>query len=154
VSLAFIKDIVPLGKAVWLNWLFLSWCSFAGCIIVTIASFQFGIQAQKVHLDYLAKYYLEGRKEFFNKKSCWSKAVTVCAWVGSALFLLGLIGTIAFAWKNISRGIPQMSDEKKEAVIIPCNTPRMVGRSVALGCPYTDCNDPSSRRFWKGAKPY
>jgi len=105
LSLAFIKDVVPLDKAGWLPYLLLSWVSFAGCIIVTIASFQFSIQAQKAHIKYLHKYYLENRPEFYNKKSAWSIAVTVCAIVGSILFLAGLVATIVFAWENISKGV-------------------------------------------------
>jgi hypothetical protein len=39
LSLAFIKDVVPLGKAVWIAALFTSWFAFALCIAVTMASF-------------------------------------------------------------------------------------------------------------------
>jgi hypothetical protein len=103
LSLAFIKDIVPLKDAHWLIWLYSSWIFFAACIVTTIASFQFGIQAQKVHLDHLYKYYLEGKKEYFQKKSCWSKAITWCAIIGSIMFFAGLVATITFACKNISQ---------------------------------------------------
>jgi hypothetical protein len=105
LSLAFIKDVVPLDKAGWLPWLYLSWIAFASCIGVTIASFQLGIQAQKTHLDYLYEYYIECKDEFFNKKNCWTKAVTSCAVAGATFFLAGLIGTMIFVLENISRGI-------------------------------------------------
>jgi hypothetical protein len=105
LSLAFIKDIIPLNQAGWLPWLYLSWISFASCIVVTIASFQFGMQAQKAHLDYLYKYYIEDRAEFFNKKSAWSRWVTICAVSGSVLFLAGLVGTMVFVCENVSWSI-------------------------------------------------
>lgn len=105
LSLAFIKDIVPLGQAGWLPWLYLSWISFACCIAVTIASFQFGIQAQKTYLDYLYKYYIECKNDFLNKKSAWSRLVTVCAVAGSLFFLTGLVGTMVFVCENVSWSI-------------------------------------------------
>jgi hypothetical protein len=102
LSLAFIKDIVPLNQAGWLPWLYFSWVSFAACIAVTIASFQFGIQAQKNHLDFLYKYYIECKSEFLNKKSAWSRLVTVCAVAGALFFLAGLVGTMIFVCENVS----------------------------------------------------
>ncbi len=105
LSLAFIKDVVPLDKAVWLCWLYISWVSFAACIVATMASFPCGIQAQKAHLGFLYNYYIEARPEFFNKESGWSVAVTVCAVVGAIFFLVGLVATVVFACVNVSRGI-------------------------------------------------
>ncbi len=104
LSLAFIKDVVPLEKAEHLNWLYFSWISFAFCIVATIASFPLGIQAQKIHLEYLYKYYIQQQNEFLNKKSRWSKAVTCCAIVGSICFLAGLLGTMIFVYENVSKG--------------------------------------------------
>jgi hypothetical protein len=46
LSLAFIKDVVPLGKAVWIAALFTSWFALALCIAVTMASFQISTRAQ------------------------------------------------------------------------------------------------------------
>jgi hypothetical protein len=105
LSLSFIKDIVPLDKAGFLCWLFISWVSFSLCIVATMASFPFSIQAQKTHLDYLYKYYIEGRPEFFNKQSGWSIAVTVCAVLGAIFFFIGLAATVVFATANLSKGV-------------------------------------------------
>ena len=43
LSIAFIKDIVPLENAEWLKTLYFSWAAFAGCISITIASFQIAV---------------------------------------------------------------------------------------------------------------
>ena len=102
LSLAFIKDIVPLSQAYWIGWLFFSWGAFSVCILSTIASFQFGIQAQKKHLDYLQRYYICGEEHFLDKKSYWSSAVTWCAVAGSLFFAAGLVSTLIFACKNIT----------------------------------------------------
>src|SRR5580692_9406356 len=45
LSLAFIKDVVPLGRAVWITSLIGSWIAFVLCILVTLMSFQFSIKA-------------------------------------------------------------------------------------------------------------
>ena len=102
LSIAFIKDIVPLEGAEWLKTLYFSWGAFAGCILVTIASFQIAAQAQFAHQKTLADYYLRGDNNAINRKSGWSKALPYCAGVGSLLLLLGIVSTLVFASKNVS----------------------------------------------------
>jgi hypothetical protein len=102
LSLAFIKDIVPLNIAVWMPCLYSSWVVLAICILSTIASFRFGIEAQKKQADYLYLYYIEKKKEYFNKKTGWTTAILWCSYVGSATFLVGLVLTISFAIRNVS----------------------------------------------------
>lgn len=103
LSLAFIKDIVPLKAATVMCALYISWFAFSACIIATIFSFPCSIQAQKAHASYLYKYYIEGRREYLNKRSDWSTAVTICAALGSVFFVTGLVSTIIFAVVNIAR---------------------------------------------------
>lgn len=102
ISIAFIKDIVPLEHAEWLRTLYLSWFSFAGCMIVTIASFQFSVQAQRAHTGFLSDYYLKGDDTAITRQSWWSRLIPVCAGVGSALFLMGIISTLLFASLNVT----------------------------------------------------
>ena len=102
LSLAFIKDIVPLGSAVWLPCLYASWGLLAVCILATIASFRFGIEAQKRHQDFLYEYYINRNSEYFNKKSQWSVAVTVCGYIGAVTFFLAVVITVLFSIRNVS----------------------------------------------------
>jgi hypothetical protein len=102
LSLAFIKDIVPLKEAVALRMLFGSWVAFTLCIVVTIFSFPLSRQAQKRHVEYLYEYYINGTGKK-DKESIWTKAVHVCAVLGGLFFLAGLVATVIFAWKNIAR---------------------------------------------------
>src|SRR4051812_40324343 len=60
LSLAFIKDVVPFAKSVHIPLLFISWISFALCIIVTLASFRFSVIAQERHLEYARRVYIDG----------------------------------------------------------------------------------------------
>jgi hypothetical protein len=103
VSLAFIKDIVPLKDAGFRCALYLSWVSFTLCILVTLMSFRFSMHANAVYMEYLYKYYIEDRSEYFNKQSPWSIANSVCAILGSIFFLAGLTATLIFAIANLTR---------------------------------------------------
>lgn len=101
VSLAFVKDIVPLKQAVWLGLLYSSWICFAACIILTVFSARLSMSAQRVHVEYLWKFYVEEKQEFFDKKSWYSKALTVFTWLAAILFLAGLTCTVIFCIKNV-----------------------------------------------------
>ena len=102
LSLAFIKDIVPLNTAIWMPCLYSSWVLLAICILSTIASFRFGVEAQKKQAEHLYCYYIEKKKEYFNKKTGWTTAISWCSHIGSATFLVGLVLTISFAIRNVS----------------------------------------------------
>ena len=103
LSLAFIKDLVPLKSAVGISWLYASWISFVLCIVVTLFSFPMSVKALKLNLDYVHKYYIEKKEEYFDKQSRWSTAVTWCSILGGAFFLLGIICTMVFVYKSIRR---------------------------------------------------
>ena len=103
VSLAFIKDIVPLKDAWFLCELYLSWLSFVACIVVTLFSYALSIQCQKTHTSHLYKYYIEGKPEYLNKRSVWTFGVTLCAVLGAIFFLAGLASTVIFVIGNVSR---------------------------------------------------
>jgi len=101
LSLGFIKDIVPLKQAVWLSVLYVSWVTFALCILVTVASFRVSILAHKKQLDYLWKFYMERDDSYFNKKSFWSRTLKTTTWAASLCFVAGMACTVAFAIKNV-----------------------------------------------------
>jgi hypothetical protein len=103
LSLAFIKDLVPLKSAVGIWWLYSSWISFVLCMIVTLFSFPLSVKALKINLDYVRKYYIEKKEEYFDKQSPWSKAVSWCSILGGTFFLLGIICTMVFVYENIRR---------------------------------------------------
>jgi hypothetical protein len=113
LSLAFLKDVGPLAKPIWLPSLFVSWIAFALCILITMASFQISIRAQHQTLTYLKEYYLEGKPESFDKhlQSGWSKAVDWCTFGASLFFAAGVITTILFVGANI-REARKVSEEK------------------------------------------
>jgi len=101
VSLAFVKDIVPLKQAICLNLLFASWVCFAACIILTVFSSPLSIAAQRKYVGYIWKFYMEGRQEYFDKRSWYSRALTISTWLAALLFLVGLTCTVVFCIKNV-----------------------------------------------------
>lgn len=104
LSLAFIKDIVPLATATRRGLLYASWISFAVCIMATIFSYPPSMKAIDKHLDDLYKYYVEGKQEFLNPKNRWSDVVTILRGVGAFFFLAGVCITVLFVWLNLPKG--------------------------------------------------
>jgi len=113
LSLAFIKDIVPLKEAASIDWLYASWGCFILCIVVTVLSFRFSMFALEQYEPFLQRYYLEQDKSARNHQSIWNRLVTGCAWAGFGVFLAGLIFTVLFVSINISR-IQKMADKPKQ----------------------------------------
>lgn len=103
LSLAFIEDIVPLSMAHWVACLFISWIAFTLCIIVTMASFQMSIRALRESIPFGEAYYLREEKNAFNEhlRTFCCRAVDWCTWIGSALFVTGLVCTIIFVCANV-----------------------------------------------------
>jgi hypothetical protein len=112
VSLAFIKDIVPLKEAVWIGLLFASWIAFALCIVTTVVSFLLSVKANKQQLGYIDEYYLHRKDDALDKHktSGYLRWLQRCTWVAIILFVAGLFCTIIFACENVARF--RMSDDK------------------------------------------
>lgn len=103
VSLAFIKDIVPLGQAIWIPLLKASWIVLAACILTTVFSFQFSINALKERLSLLDEIYRTKNHELEkNQSSGWNTAVVACTYTAQFLFVVGLACTIIFVITNVS----------------------------------------------------
>lgn len=113
LSLAFIKDVVPIGKAVWIPSLIGSWVAFVLCILVTLISFRISIRALERMSPCLDAFYLEGKTEAFNKhlEDFWTKAVDWCAYLAIGFFILGLTFTMVFVGANI-REAKRMSEKE------------------------------------------
>jgi hypothetical protein len=103
LSLAFIKDVVPLAKAVWIGSLIASWIAFVICILITLLSFRFSIKALEDTIPALGEYYLQGKPDAFNRhlQSVWSKAVDWCTVGQIVSFALGVTLTLVFVVANV-----------------------------------------------------
>lgn len=111
LSLVFIKDIIKPDQAVALPFLYWSRVFLMLCIVLTIASYRFSIEAQKRHLVNTRKFFLEEDEDALNKKTVWTVLLDICAYAGATFFLGGVVLTVLFAYFNISRE-STMSDHK------------------------------------------
>lgn len=62
VSLAFLKDIVPIKTALYPIMLYVSWGCFVISTGLTVLSFLVSYKSQEIALDHAGKYYMEGRE--------------------------------------------------------------------------------------------
>lgn len=103
LSIAFIKDIVPLQHATWLMLLYISWVAFGLCILTTVVSFQVAIATQREHLGHCWKFYIERDNSYQDKRGRYSRLLTWCTMIAGGLFVLALACTIVFAVGNVGR---------------------------------------------------
>jgi preprotein translocase subunit SecG len=103
LSIAFIKDIVPLEHVIWLPLLYTSWAAFAACILTTVGSFQISIKTQEEHIDHCYKYYIDRDESYLTKAKTYSKILRRFTIVAGVFFVLALICTIVFASVNVHK---------------------------------------------------
>jgi hypothetical protein len=101
VSLAFIKDIVPLGQAVWVCLLLSSWIAFSLCIVITVISFRISIAALKQHREALDQVAIGKQSEYFNRQTFHWDLLRYCARGAIFFFLVGLSCTMLFVCENV-----------------------------------------------------
>ena len=130
LSLAFIKDVAPIGRAVWVWSLLTSWVAFLLCILVTLVSFRISILALEAMVPHLDEFYLNNNAEAFDKhrESFLTKAVEWCAWAGIFLFVCGVFFTMMFVYANI-REAKLMSEKENSAKAAPIRV-----ESINFGC--------------------
>jgi hypothetical protein len=127
VSLAFLKDFVPIYKAKspWL--LYSSWAFFATCIAATVASYLFSQWGIKRQLASARKYYLEGLEDALNQKNMPASINDWLNVVSGVLFCGAIFMTTIFIGINAKEA--SMSDKKQtliEAAPVP-GIERLIG---------------------------
>ncbi len=100
VSLAFIKDVVPLGTAIHLNFLNWSFILLASCIVLVLSSYQFSIRGLLK-----AKTYWEARARGENPKfpGLHAKWIGVVNCICGMLFVVAVGLTVYFVISNVNR---------------------------------------------------
>ena len=132
VSLAFIKDIVPLARAVALPLLYGSWIAFGVTILITIGSYWLSIHAQRTHLEHLRKYYLDKQPEYLNARNRAASWVGAFRWISGVCFLLAIAGTIVFSILNVAES-RTMSHQKNASVPVNLHEGRQPVSMTPLG---------------------
>jgi hypothetical protein len=155
LSLAFIKDVAPIGHAIWIPSLFASWLAFLLCILVTLISFRISILALEAMVPHLNDFYLNSNAEAFDKhRQNWlTKAVEWCAWAGIILFVCGVFFTMMFVYANI-REAKRMSEKDTAKAPIHIDAMDFGCKPVAMTPTKEVIAQPTGKdRFDEGAKP-
>jgi hypothetical protein len=101
-SLAFIKDIIPLSRAGFLDLIYYSWYLFGGAIVVTLLSFhssQIGIDKQLILAE---RYYLKCDEKAL-RTTGWAKLTVWLNRLSGIFFIAAIFLTIVFVTLNVRR---------------------------------------------------
>lgn len=101
LSLAFIKDVVPIASVTCRTVLIQSWFLFVGAIVVTIVSFQTSQAAIRTSLDHAEKYYLQRRDEYVNARNVWVNVTDMLNILSGVLFVAAILWTAYFVAMNL-----------------------------------------------------
>lgn len=113
LSMAFIKDIVPLQGASYKWLLYTSWTSFVLSIVFVMISFYSGKKASLNRIDDAYEYYVEDNDDAFNKKDYWYRATELLNNFSGITFIIGIILTVCFVGFNLTHHEKGISMDKK-----------------------------------------
>lgn len=114
LSLAFLKDIVPLDEIAVLWLLFISWTLFSLSIMATLVSFVLARISIDKQLEYAEEYYVNRDESFFNKKNPYKLATTITNYISGICFLLAILMTVSFVSININIQVKEKRLMSKE----------------------------------------
>lgn len=133
-SLAFIKDIVPLGSAMYPALLYLSWLCFVLAIVITLASFFTSQHAISAQLALAERYYLQHEEDALKTRP---KLATITDWLnmaGAVIFVVGTVATCIFVAINLGKetSMAERNNLAPNGAAIP-NIQRVPGGVVQKG---------------------
>ncbi|KLD64410.1 hypothetical protein [Dyella japonica] len=101
LSVTFIKDVVPLATAQALWTLKTSWVLFATSLLLMLATFPMGAQANRASIDAAQEYFINCKDEYFNKQSRAGKTLNWLNPLAGFVFFAAVGFTVAFVWTNV-----------------------------------------------------
>ena len=137
LSLAFVKDIVPLKQASFIWLLNASWFMFVGAIVATLTSYLMSLEAAKRALKDAEKYYLEDRREYLKQRSWQDHALTWLRVASASCFVLAVVLTGFFVAFNLQAGRDTVSDSQNNQLNQKVTSPvdETKGRHVTTAMP-------------------
>jgi hypothetical protein len=102
LSLAFIKDVVPLAAAIDLYLLFWSWGLFGTSILLTLVSFIASQKAFQRSQKSAYAYYMEHNHEVLSKPHVFTRVTRYLTYGEGGCFVAALVLTLAFAIINVN----------------------------------------------------
>lgn len=113
LSLAFIKDVVPLDQSEHLNLLFVSWFLFGSAILLTLFSFVTSQRAFRRMPDLAYKYYILKDDQVFQEEPWIARCTRFLTYAAGSCFLIALVLTLIFAATNIRNHVSQSAIIKR-----------------------------------------
>lgn len=114
ISLAFIKDVVPLDSASWLLLLELSWFCWVMAIVVVVISFQTSQLGIRRHMAMVKKYYIDDDDSALEETNVPARVTDIANVVSGLLFLCGVMLTTIFVGINLRDGNMTKHSEGRE----------------------------------------
>lgn len=136
LSLAFLKEVVPVQRAESLRLLYGSWILLVCALLSTIISFWVSQRAIDLQLKRAEDYYLRDDQSALNK-SWIAKATDWVNWASGGFFFFGVSLATAFVFVNFEGGLKMGSDQKSEQVrkTYGATIPKMQAVGVKKGAP-------------------
>jgi hypothetical protein len=103
ISIAFLKDFIPITVASFSLCLYASWIFFSYSIASTTISFLISYKGLEQSLQDGIKYFLEEDDSYFDKENKYNTAVKYLNQTSGAAFILGLICTLIFVMSNLEK---------------------------------------------------
>ena len=108
ISLAFIKDVVPLATASKELWLYASWGLFALSIVIVIVSYLVSQIAIYKQVGVVNKYISDEDEEIYTYNNKWGKVTTGLNFSSGIIFVVAIGLTVAFVIMNM-QGVSKMT---------------------------------------------
>jgi len=112
LSLAFLKDFIPIRTASMPFLLYGSWALFVLSTALTTVSFLVSYKAQTLSIQYAEKYYLKGDERYLNRQSWCDRCTKWFNLISGLAFILALGFTSVFVAINLNKA-DQMAGSKE-----------------------------------------
>jgi len=142
-SLAFIGEVVKLQSASWKWILYSSWLLFALTIILTVASFIYGLQSLQPLRDAAERYYIQRDLEAWKVSLSVQRSVLRFARSAGVSFILGVVLLSTFVFTNLARG-PVMAEESSAPEILKRSIPPATFQKPVTPAPASGSGTPET----------
>ena len=140
LSLGFLKDFIPITKAVSPWMLHASWALFVLAIVLTMASFLVSQAGLKKQLRLAERYYIESDKKALTEINNFSQLTEATNFTSGAFFVVGLILTTLFVATNLEQAaiVNEAKDQQVPLGAVIPDIRRMPQPDVRRGAPIPD----------------
>lgn len=130
-SLGFLKDFIPINKAVGGWVLYASWVGLTAATCLTMVSFLVAAKAQDFQQGLADKYYLEDNESALTQRNPWDRGTIWLNRISGACFLVGVVLTTIFVVTNLPRA-QEMTDLKRSMANDGLTSPQLIQKGLPV----------------------